>query len=1005
MKKILFLTTLMAGIFAHAQTLWECDFGKTGLRDWKIRTLLHDMMEGRVRVKVASDAPGNYGSFYRYVPSGAPDCYLQVRMGGLENSAAAPRAANVSNGGKGFGILLPGWNTFSLKDVNRKTFALSFAQNGSRDKAGAWVDYISARIVKIPQNGLTVTLTGDDGVAGVGDKLLFRYYAADTLADGTLEAACFIAPQFVDYRFSKNPVIQLKRTDGNIYEAQIEITADALTYKSDPKTPLMAMVKTGQEASFFTLPFEVDVKTANAVPKALTAAADPQVRRDRQQWFDRIAGINLAQGKAVRMNPPPDYRLTTNDTDPADLTDGKLTVRTDDKIWFDKNAVGWYLGNGEAYLQLDLGEEQPLDRLVIRCLGGTSGNFKFPKQFDLYVSKDGNTWFNAASMQKLMPCESAQSDFKKYYYLDESAPQYATRIYPFEFDIQADARYVLLKITGETGSIFSDELAVMKAEKRPAGFNRAYQNTGAAIPMDGVVIRPRVSELAVIRDLPAPQQFVIEDMRGKAEKGKPVSLILDLPAPLKLLSPEAKTEPVEINGLKYLRLEFPLKYNKSTGRFISPTLFLGAGDGKVSAPARIYARCEGQDQFKTELPVKIVELPPIKPFERLHVSLSWMGERNGMDWPEFFTNWRRLGFNTVSSFPRFWKAGNDGPNKAYLDAARKAGFKIIMNDSAFHEMMRGHKADSEIFCQIPGETNKILCPSYRGPYYEKEMERVARCVREGKPDYVFYDIECWHHAAAGASKCTRCQEALQKSGKSMNEFLFDCGTETMRDLDAAVKTGAKQAGIPVPVQGSYNRHALKPLYGIEDFQRIYPAYINMAQPSLYVAGRAGDVHDSIRGNHKLLKNKQIIPWLTAGTYGEFESYKVEQMVLEALLNGAQGVTYYAYGDFTDSPLDFYYHAKALAQIRPYEDLIADGEILEPTGTNKEMWYSGVRKGGEMLLLVGNYVNAPEKTTVRLPFAEVTGIKDLRSGEKVSGASEFTFEVPKSDIRLFYITGQ
>jgi len=68
-------------------------------------------------------------------------------------------------------------------------------------------------------------------------------------------------------------------------------------------------------------------------------------------------------------------------------------------------------------------------------------------------------------------------------------------------------------------------------------------------------------------------------------------------------------------------------------------------------------------------------------------------------------------------------------------------------------------------------------------------------------------------------------------------------------------------------------------------------------------------------------------------------------------------------------------------------------------------YSCVKKDGEMLLLVGNYFNATEKTVVKLPFAKVTGITDLRSGEKVDGSPGFEFEVPKSDIRLFYITGQ
>ena len=148
----------------------------------------------------------------------------------------------------------------------------------------------------------------------------------------------------------------------------------------------------------------------------------------------------------------------------------------------------------------------------------------------------------------------------------------------------------------------------------------------------------------------------------------------------------------------------------------------------------------------------------------------------------------------------------------------------------------------------------------------------------------------------------------------------------------------------------------------------------------------------------------IIPWLTAGTYGEFEPYKLEQMILEALLNGACGITYYCYTDF-DTPLDFYYHAKALAEIAPYEDLIMDGEILEPSGSNQQLTYSGIKRGNEMLLLVGNYRNAPGNTAYTAPFANVTQIKDLRSGKVLPAANPIKLDVPEGGIMLLYITGK
>ena len=68
----------------------------------------------------------------------------------------------------------------------------------------------------------------------------------------------------------------------------------------------------------------------------------------------------------------------------------------------------------------------------------------------------------------------------------------------------------------------------------------------------------------------------------------------------------------------------------------------------------------------------------------------------------------------------------------------------------------------------------------------------------------------------------------------------------------------------------------------------------------------------LRADHEALQNREIIPWLTAGTYGEFASPLMEPMVLETILNGARGLTYYEFRDF--DPLDFYYHARALATL-------------------------------------------------------------------------------------------
>ena len=87
-------------------------------------------------------------------------------------------------------------------------------------------------------------------------------------------------------------------------------------------------------------------------------------------WLRETKGENLALGKEVVFSLAPDYQLTQDDNDRLDLTDGKLAMRKDDHIWFDKAAVGWR--QTPANLMIDLGQVQPIGKVVVRFLGGAA---------------------------------------------------------------------------------------------------------------------------------------------------------------------------------------------------------------------------------------------------------------------------------------------------------------------------------------------------------------------------------------------------------------------------------------------------------------------------------------------------------------------------------------------------------------------------------------------------------------------------------------------------------
>jgi hypothetical protein len=740
----------------------------------------------------------------------------------------------------------------------------------------------------------------------------------------------------------------------------------------------------------------------------INAAKIPQiVTETRALWHKEIQGINLASGKKIIFSKTPTYYLTKKGgTDIMDLTDGILSSRKDDTIWFDSKTVGWYNDNivNGTNLLIDLGKVCPVNKVVIRCLAGKSqGSLVSPSSFKLFLSKDGKSFYPAASLLQVQAGEKSQSDLRNYFYIEENGTPY---VYPFVLEANADARYIGLKITGASDAVFSDELAVIKAtdkELNNKNYNNAYSKKEQAFYTKGIIIKPRIGELIIGSNVNPPNFFIIEDMRSKTESKKTAKVIVELPKQIEITRPaKATKQTCVVGGEEYIR--WTLLAKKLRNRHcIEPIYFNIKGKVKEGLPAIIYADCPGVPTIKSSVPIRIVTFPEVNPsFKRLSINLTWMGLRNGGNWRGFFKDWKNLGFTSVDCFPRYWSNKTEAKQKR-LAEARSNGLKIVMNESPFHMMAKGHKPGEELFSQIPGKKNSNLCPSYRGRFYAKEMERVSENIRKSKPDYVFWDIECWYNGGREAKSCTRCKAGQQASGKPMNEFLKDKITESFIDLRKAVKKGS--AGNKMPIIGSYNHHAAKPVHHhIVDFNRVYPKYIDMAQPSLYVAGRVKDIHNSVRKNYKILKKKVIIPWLSAGTYGEYPPYKLEQMILEALLNGANGITYYCFEDF-DTPLDFYYHAKALAEIAPYEDLIMDGEVLEPTGSNKQLTYSGIKKGNEMLLLVGNYANSPSKTTYKTLFRKVKEVKDLRSGKRLTAATTINLEVPKGGIRLLYIRGK
>ncbi|HRU05280.1 MAG TPA: discoidin domain-containing protein, partial [Candidatus Brocadiia bacterium] len=843
----------------------------------------------------------------------------------------------------------------------------------------------------------------------VGGALRLRFAGA-AVAGEPMRVRFYTSPGMVPYRFSKDEVVLAPGKDGAL-AAETAITADAWSLASEPAAPrgaVLAAVRSASGDHYAPALFAFDIKTPNAPPRAVLDAKTPLAREYRMLWMERTQGENLALGKPVRFSAAPDYRLTVKGgTDEKDLVDGKLSSRLDDRIWFAADAVGWYMHPTTTYnILIDLGQVQPVDRVVGRFLGGRAG-LAFPKSFRAVVSEDGKTFYAVSSLEKLQPGEKDQSDWKSFYFLPEDGVAY---VYPFLLPVRTKARYVGLSVTGASGAVFSDEIAVIKGAFDPAAASYAGLEQVSFVT-DGVIFRPAKTPLAITTNINTPNFFFVSDCRQAQDAKKPVTCVIELPAEIETLSPAVSgtftSEAFERDGRAWKRLR--LAAGASVAKLKMPPFYFQIAKGASlpkDARAVFYAECEGVAPNRFETPIAAVAVPVVPPLKRLHVSLAWTHEGQMIGWPGFWDAWPALGFNAVSCFPRYWKDGKPSPEvQAFFDDARRRGCKLIYNESPFHVMEGKHKKEKELYSQFKDGTTGSLCPSYRGKFYQEEIRRVADCFAASNADFVFYDIECWYNGAREASRCQVCSDRQKASGKPMADYLATLGPEMWRDMRNAIAAKAKVMGRPMPVIGSYNNHAAaEPHHMVMDFKAAWPQWLDQSQPSLYVRGDARLVHKSIRTNYAFLKKRATLPWLSAGTYGEFEPRLLEHMILEALVNGACGFTYYKFDDF-DTPMDFYYQAKALAQIAPCEDLVMDSAPCEVKADNDKLWYSACRKGGEMLILVGNYDRAPNgKATIALPFAKVAAIRDLRAAKTLPAAAALSVDVAPSDIALFYVKG-
>ena len=729
--------------------------------------------------------------------------------------------------------------------------------------------------------------------------------------------------------------------------------------------------------------FERRINTPLLLFLGALVASNAANRADAAELPPMEGRENLALGQSVVFSPTPNYRLTgKGKSDATDLTDGELTRRDDRRIWFDSKAVGWSYG-GRVNLAVDLGRTSQIDEIAVRLLGGSpQAGVSMPGWIEALVSHDGEHYFKVAECSRWRP-----DDFKQFEVPDDAGTAW---IHCLRFeDLNVQGRWVALRMyTG--GLSAADELYVFGTASESKSHSPA---SGKAA--DFTVAQPQAyfhkPELVVATNVPAPVPIGIVVPPGDPQQ-ETFHLTLDLPSGVELRGggigaaklDDVAPEPTS-DGMTRYRFATAVKSSSKTfGR-----LYLQATDWQDGREGSLRYQFAHGDWTSTpqELPLRAVAVPSAPRLKRVMTGLGWWSAGDTANWPDALDAWSVIGLNSFPIFAHWMKSGD--PLWGLVDEARQHGTFIVNIDSPLHRMLERRRKESEIYCQFKdGSTGEKLCPSYRGPYYQEEIERFAEAMQRARPDHVSLDIELWGwRGPVDCQKCVRCQEDYGASGlESWESWLLTMGDRMWCDLTRAARASVTEAGGASFGMGGYDfrpGHAYQSLWSVD---RMYPEWMQCSQVSTYTClypYHLELIGDGVREDRRQLERSDVLPWLTPGDAGTFPGESFQWALLECYANGARGVYFWSGRVWDAESLIAYNHV--IRAIAPVEELILEGELAGAgVSVDRPARVSGIRHQKEMLLLAADYFGRTDGTLkLHLSVPTESEIRDLLTGQIVT----------------------
>ncbi|MDZ4197871.1 MAG: hypothetical protein U1E27_01145, partial [Kiritimatiellia bacterium] len=460
--------------------------------------------------------------------------------------------------------------------------------------------------------------------------------------------------------------------------------------------------------------------------------------------------------------------------------------------------------------------------------------------------------------------------------------------------------------------------------------------------------------------------------------------------------------------------------------FLRHTLPAGA-----SAPidAWVEYATSGESSPVIRSTLQIVDFPWVpRPLQRMVVNDMWMRLNDYRTWPNYVSALRKSGFTGISffagdllddggqadrSYDREWVDARRAQIVELAREARETGLGVYLMDTTFNKV--GFSRESQ-WGGLKG-SGPLADPTYRGPIYWDDIADLTTAYEHlGGADWISIDTEVHKRVTErhfgyfdkAPDAAARILAQAKEKGTTVEDIFTDYGTEMIADVRAAIRKSNETLGIanvPPILIWNFSADEENPMEGLFEFRKLYPDLLPYLYPHVYFMSDSRKIGDRIKKHRRILGKSDIIACVTTSHFSQRDNLRYTELrdqLLECFFNGARGIEYWpALNDHNH----LYGQLLALREIRPFEDLLLDGEYIVQTDDAAPTQIAGFIRDNEAVFLVSDYrLDFDGVIRVRNPFDQeqaVFHISESRSLGRVGPGESLDIRLEERRTAVLY----